>query len=307
MANQRARAPASSISRTLRFELPKSAEPGLGELSVNVAPGVLASMSGSLDALIDYPHGCVEQTTSRLIPMVLLENILRHSGDTRLSGKEHHAKMEAAVRHVLNHQNADGGFGLWPSSPSEGFLTAYALWGLLTARDHGYAVPASSVTAGLAYLARNTTEGGDMHGQFAQQDTPPFAAFVLAAAKQADGGLTKKLLQEQGTLSRFGIGLLGAALAQRPRASQRRLAARAVTRSGEVARRHAGRRAQRQGARSVRLRARLAQHCGDGARARALRARRRGRSAGRRHSGPAWPRRLLGHDLQQPVGAARHL
>ncbi len=202
-------------ARSIAFELPSTAEPGLAEVVVNVAPGVLASIGSSLDALIDYPNGCVEQTTSRLIPMLLLERILRSSGDPRLSGPEHHGKMEQAVRHVLKHQNADGGFGLWPNSASEGFLTAYALWGLFTAQKHHYTVPASSLREGLAYLTAHANQGDDMHGQFSPQETRPFAAYVLAFAKQGDAGLSQTLLRDQKALSRFGLGLLGAAVASR--------------------------------------------------------------------------------------------
>jgi alpha-2-macroglobulin len=204
--------------RKLDVKIPATTEPGSAELMVSVAPGVLASISGSVDALIEYPHGCVEQTTSRLIPMVLLEELLRSSGDPRLSGGEHRQKMNQAVAHVLKHQNSDGGFGLWPSSESEGFLTAYALWGLLTAKDHGYVIPSGSVGRGLGYLKKHAADGGDMHGQFAPKETPPFAAFVLASAAQDDSGLGSRLAKESDELSRFGKGLLGAAFAERDRA-----------------------------------------------------------------------------------------
>lgn len=201
-------------TRKVALDVPKTAERGQTELVVNVAPGVLASLGGSVDALMEYPHGCVEQTTSRLIPMVLLEEVLRSSGDPRLAGGQHRKKMEHAVAHVLRHQNPNGGFGLWPGSESEGFLTAYALWGLLTAKDGGYSVPAGSLRRGLAYLERNARDGDDMHGQFAAQETPPFSAFVLAAAKHSDGGLSEQLTRT-GKLTPFGTGLLGAALAER--------------------------------------------------------------------------------------------
>jgi alpha-2-macroglobulin len=206
-------------ARKLELEIPPSAEPGLAELVINVAPGVLASIGGSVDSLLEYPHGCVEQTTSRLIPMVLLEEILRSSGDPRLAGKEHRNKLEQAVAHVLKHQNGDGGFGLWPSSESEGFLTAYALWGLLTARDHGYPVPDGAFRRGVAYLGKHARQGDDMHGQFAPEDTAPFSAFVLAAAQQDDAGLGAKLAGDRKKLTRFGLGLLGAAYAERDRMS----------------------------------------------------------------------------------------
>lgn len=201
--------------RKVALPLPPTAEPGLAELDVAIAPNILSSIGAGIDALIEYPHGCVEQTTSRLIPMVLLEEVLRSSGDARLSGGEHRRKMEHAVRHVLDHQNADGGFGLWPSSASEGFLTAYALFGLFTARDHGYAVPASSLERGVQYLARHAGHGDDMHGQFAPEEIRPFAAYVLAAARRDDRGLGTKLLEKKETLSRFGLSLLGASFAER--------------------------------------------------------------------------------------------
>lgn len=201
--------------RKLELKLPASAEPGLAELAVTVAPGVLASIGGGVESLLEYPHGCVEQTTSRLIPLVLLEDLLKSSGDPRLSGRAHRSKMEAAIAHVLEHQNVDGGFGLWPSSESEGFLTAYALWGLLTARDAGYSFSSASIRRGLAYLRKHATHGDDMHGQFAPEETAPFAAFVLAAARSEDGGLGGKLAQKRGKLTRFGVGLLGAAFAER--------------------------------------------------------------------------------------------
>jgi alpha-2-macroglobulin len=206
-------------TRRLELQIPQAAEPGLAELLVSVAPGVLASIGGGVDSLMEYPHGCVEQTTSRLIPMVLLEELLRSSGDPRLSGKQHRTKLEQAVAHVLKHQNGDGGFGLWPSSESEGFLTAYALWGLLTARDHDYPVPESAFRRGVSYLRSHATQGGDMHGQFSPEETAPFAAFVLAAARQDDAGLGAKLASDKQKLTRFGLGLLGSAFAERDKTS----------------------------------------------------------------------------------------
>jgi uncharacterized protein YfaS (alpha-2-macroglobulin family) len=149
--------------------------------------------------------------------MVLLEELLRSSGDSRLSGERHRSMMMKAVAHVLKHQNGDGGFGLWPSSSSEGFLTAYALWGLLTANDHGYAVPASSIRRGTDYLKQHASEGEDMHGQFAPKEAPPFAAFVLASASQDDSGLGSKLASRSKELTNFSVGLLGAAFAERDR------------------------------------------------------------------------------------------
>jgi uncharacterized protein YfaS (alpha-2-macroglobulin family) len=68
---------------------------------------------------------------------------------------------------------------------------------------------------GLAYLQKHATEGDDMHGQFSPRETRPFSAFVLAAADQEDRGLDGRLIANKDELSRFGVGLLGAAFAER--------------------------------------------------------------------------------------------
>ena len=218
--------------------LPEGVQPGLAELVVTYSPTVLASIESGLESLVEYPNGCVEQTTSRLIPMVLLEDLLRGLGSERFDSTTHRARMEASIVHVLEHQNDDGGFGLWPASDSEGFLTAYALWGLLTSRDHGYEVPRVRVDAAVAYLARHATQGDDMHGQFSTAETAPFAAYVLAYARQDDRGLGAQLTDRRASLSRFGLGLLASALEQREASAQLLLAdldtARAARSGGGV-------------------------------------------------------------------------
>lgn len=202
-------------SASVALKLPDTAQAGVGSLELSLSSSVLASLQGGIDSLLEYPHGCVEQTTSRLIPLVMLEELMRRSGDSRLSGAAHHRRMDGAIAHVLEHQNSDGGFGLWPDSDSEGFLTAYALWGLTTAKSHGYAVPTGSVERGFSYLKQHVEDGDDMHGQFSSLETKPFAAFVLADASREDAGLGKRLAGTQG-LSRFASGLLGAALTSKP-------------------------------------------------------------------------------------------
>ena len=194
--------------------MPRGVEPGQAELVITLSQSVYASMERGLESLIDYPHGCVEQTTSRLIPMVLLEEIVGDMADPRF-GAQHRQKMKDAIAHVLRHQNPDGGFGLWPDSSSEGFLTAYALWGLLTARDHGYTVNAAAIERGASYLERHAQHGDDMHGQFSNEEIAPFSAYVLAYARRDDRGLGRDLARQQQQLSRFSVGLLANALTRR--------------------------------------------------------------------------------------------
>jgi hypothetical protein len=192
--------------------MPAGAKPGTAELIVTLSPSVLASLDSGVQSLIDYPNGCLEQTTSGLIPMLLLADLVSGSAAPMLEGPEHRARMNDAIAHVLTHQNEDGGFGLWPSSESEGFLTAYGLWGLITAREHGYDVPDARVTRAIAYLRTHTGHGTDMHGQFNDAETEPFAAYVLARADQGNRALSTSLASREASLSRFSVALVANAL-----------------------------------------------------------------------------------------------
>ncbi len=191
------------------FDLPKRADPDTARLIVEVAPSGLASLGAAVDSLIDYPHGCLEQTTSRLIPMTLLSKLL--SGHPAFAKKGHDARMEAAVLHLLKNQNRDGGFSLWEGGNSEPFLTAYAMWGLSIADQHGYHVPKHVFTRGLNYVQRRaypSSESESFHGIGEES----FIAFALRSLNAPNSGLNQHLLQKQKELPLGSRALLVSAL-----------------------------------------------------------------------------------------------
>jgi hypothetical protein len=52
--------------------VPADAQPGEGALSLRLGSTLLGELGGAVSALIDYPYGCLEQTSSRLLPLVAL-------------------------------------------------------------------------------------------------------------------------------------------------------------------------------------------------------------------------------------------
>jgi hypothetical protein len=196
------------------LSIPKGTAEGSLSLVVNVAPKAVSALGGGLDSLLEYPHGCVEQTTSRLIPMVLLEDLLRGS-DTRLAGSAHRRRIQSAIVHVLKHQNEDGGFGLWPESNSEAFLTAYALWGLLTVRAHDYFVPPKVIERGFGFLNRTGAYQRHDHGQFSEVQAPAFAHFVRTLASRESAAASSDLQAQSMPDSNFALALLGTSAAKR--------------------------------------------------------------------------------------------
>ena len=72
---------------------------------------------GSLEYLIEYPHGCVEQTTSRFLPNI---EVLRFMKKHNLQSEKLQARLtqniKAGIANLLALQNEKrGGWGWWQS------------------------------------------------------------------------------------------------------------------------------------------------------------------------------------------------
>lgn len=117
-----------------------------GTVDVQVTSTALGDLSDAADYLVDYPYGCVEQTSSRLIPLVAIAGLkgrVPSADDT----------IDEAIAHLQSMQRRDGRFSYWPggTEPSS-FGTAYATWVLVMAREAGATVPRSGVERALEAL-----------------------------------------------------------------------------------------------------------------------------------------------------------
>ncbi|RFM25699.1 alpha-2-macroglobulin family protein [Deminuibacter soli] len=128
-------------------------------LEVSSIPAM--NLEKRLSYLIEYPHGCIEQTTSAVFPQLVL-NRLTDLSDKRKGEVERNIK--AGIQKIQNFQTSDGGFSYWPGmGTSDEWGTSYAGNFLLEASAAGYNVPAALLQQWRAYqrskaLAWNVTE-----------------------------------------------------------------------------------------------------------------------------------------------------
>lgn len=122
-----------------------------GGLDLRVASTALVGLDSGVEALIEYPYGCAEQLTSKLVPLVALTDLAREY-NVKLPG-DTNAIADNAIAQILKSQRPDGAFGYWPDSPrGDTWLTAYALWGLHLARVHGRPVPVAATESATRWL-----------------------------------------------------------------------------------------------------------------------------------------------------------
>ena len=114
-------------------------EPGTARVTVGVGPVAQFDAPGLLVELDRYPYGCTEQTTSRALPLLYLDEVARALGleQRRALGE----RIQAAIARVLENQSSGGSFGLWRPGSDDLWLDAYVTDFLSRAKAQGHEVP----------------------------------------------------------------------------------------------------------------------------------------------------------------------
>jgi uncharacterized protein YfaS (alpha-2-macroglobulin family) len=213
-------------------------------LDLHVASTALVGLGTSFDRAIDYPYGCTEQLTSRILPLLVLPEMAREFG-ARMPAKIED-RVDEALGELLSHQAGSGGFGFWENGEAVPWLSAYAMLAVDTAAKKGYFVPKSARDSGIEYLRheldRSRFEEADADSEGSIEDEPPededapvitpamkrthayataaFIADVLATLGQPDPGYANRLFDARKGRPLFAEAMLlhDMAAAHMPRA-----------------------------------------------------------------------------------------
>lgn len=213
--------------QTLEASILDDFVPGSGEAMVTLSARPEMGMAKLLKSLDRYPYGCIEQTTSRALPLLYVAEVAESLGiaenDAALRGR-----VQDAIRRIFTMQRSDGSFGLWNAhSNREEWLSAYVMDFLTQAKELKYPVPDYPYQRGLDWLKRSV-DAADYRRPTLPSRT--YALYVLARAGEVRPSDLRYLhdvyLQQIPTA--LGRAQLGAALAlsgDRRRASDAFLAA----------------------------------------------------------------------------------
>jgi uncharacterized protein YfaS (alpha-2-macroglobulin family) len=189
--------------------------PGRGALEVSLDSTGLGRLEEGLKYLVGYPYGCLEQTTSKMVPMIALRDLAGVVDLQEVSPGKIRGYVEAGIAKVLRHQHEDGGFGLWPGTPPEVHYTAYGLWGLQLAKSSGYAVDQGALDRGVKYLHAHLHEshGGSSAELAGEGASQAFADYVLSTLGRPDAVHMGRLYQQRQQLPIYGRAYLARAMA----------------------------------------------------------------------------------------------
>jgi uncharacterized protein YfaS (alpha-2-macroglobulin family) len=190
---------------TDQAELKRIADPqiieGTGEAIVEVANSRVLELRESLKYLLEYPYGCVEQTTSSLLPWLLVRDLSGTLTELAKSDAEIAKSVNHGIDLLMSMQTSDGGLSFWPGG-NKSFLwgSAYAGLALAIAEKQKFSVPEAETKKLYSYLS------GELRGM--AKDATGYklsaqclAVYALAVAGKPEPAYHDLLFQKRAKLS----------------------------------------------------------------------------------------------------------
>ena len=197
------------------IETPDGVRPDQGGLEISLASTALVGLGEGVRQLVDYPYGCLEQQSSRLVPFVALRSIVDQYRAEWLDGRDPTEIVNATVKALASLQQPDGGFRYWPSSKCAHYWgSAQATLALGEAQRAGYPVPKEVLERARGYIrARWESPAPCEHAQGRRDEARAFGAYVLARQNAAVRAFHQQLFKRRDKLALFGRALLAHAVA----------------------------------------------------------------------------------------------
>lgn len=180
---------------------------GTNQLTLEVSDIAPVNLSSRLSYLLGYPHGCLEQITSKGFPQLYISSF---TDLTPRQAKSTEEAVKEVIRRLRSYQTVDGAFAYWPGgTSSNGWGTVYATHFLLEASKKGYLVPEAmkqSVLNNLRRVARNWKPATSYYMD-SEETTQAYRLYVLALAGSPEMGAMNRLkeMKDLTSMSRWSL------------------------------------------------------------------------------------------------------
>jgi len=196
--------------------LPGSMIPGTGTLNIALSSSALVGLKSGVEALIAYPYECLEQRLSKIIPLILAEDLVNTFDIPSVRGRELRQRVNDVLQQVPLFQTSNGGFCYWGHSesdlPESPYLSAYTMYVLAMAKRNGYQPDPALIRKGKHYL-KNVLREHDVKWNYPysyneQLTTKCLILYALALWENSEPSYLNLLYERLGQISLFGKTLL---------------------------------------------------------------------------------------------------
>jgi hypothetical protein len=173
--------------------LPARSSIDSGNIVVSLSKTRMQNLHDGVEYLFDYPYGCLEQQSSKIVPLLVLDEFTRQFHLAMLPKGDEKATIQKYLDNIGTFQNkSDGGLGYWPSDfiVSDTWLTAFVLEIMIKSKSKGYIVSDSVYTKALNYLRQTI---GTIDSTAKRQFVDSYLNLIVAQAGKPDHAALKKL------------------------------------------------------------------------------------------------------------------
>ena len=182
---------------------------GTNKLTLEVSNVEPMNLGKRLDFLLGYPHGCIEQITSKGFPQLFLKQLVPMTQAQTTLAEE---AVKDVIRRHRSYQTADGGMSYWPGSTSvNGWGSVYAAHFECEAEARGFNVPSAMKSSLIGSLGRTARAWKASTGYYGRSEelTQAYRLYVLALAGQSEMGAMNRMKEEKNLapMSRWMLAL----------------------------------------------------------------------------------------------------
>ncbi|MDR1130388.1 MAG: hypothetical protein LBK96_05360 [Prevotellaceae bacterium] len=170
-----------------------------GRIEASVIPPL--NLGQRLNYLIQYPHGCLEQTTSAAFPQLYLNSVIDMNEKDRTSASYN---VKAALNKLKNFAGYEGGFTYWPGESSyNDWTTSYAGDFMLEAEKKGFSLPSGLKQGWLKYQQKKartwvmSSQKGSYYSYSQQDLDQAYRLYTLSKAKAPELGAMNRLKEDK--------------------------------------------------------------------------------------------------------------
>ena len=162
-------------------------------LEVSSIPTI--NLNGRLQYLIQYPHGCVEQTTSSVFPQLFLNDV----ADLDAARKQLIQKnITAGITRLGSFQLSNGGFSYWQGNTiADDWGSSYAGHFLIEAEKKGYVLPINFKSKWISYQQKESKQWR-FEPRYGNDLAQSYRLYTLALSGNADLSSMNRLRETKG-------------------------------------------------------------------------------------------------------------
>lgn len=146
------------------------------------------------ERLIQYPHGCIEQTTSAAFPQLYISDF---SEATAEQLREASLNVSSAIKKLQEFQLPNGAMTYWPGTGiAQDYCSSYVFYFISEARKKGYQVPEKmylSLAKFLSTTSNNYANDGNPFNHTYSDFNQAYRLYVLAQAQLPEWGAMNRL------------------------------------------------------------------------------------------------------------------